>query len=63
MFPTSVSSERALQQAKHNVVYHYAVVGVTDDLAAFFRVLQYRFPHFFKDSEQTYWKNGELVVK
>ena len=59
--PSREPSERALRQAKKNVEQYYAVVGVTEDLGAFFRLLQYRFPRFFRGAERIYQHNGETL--
>jgi hypothetical protein len=46
----------ALQRAKQNVVRHYAVVGMTEQLRDFFVALEWVLPSWFKGTEDEYDK-------
>lgn len=50
-------SRWALEQAKHNVLLHYLLVGVTEELGDFIAVLEATLPRFFKDATQLF-NNG-----
>ena len=52
------NSREALQKAKRNVVKKYAVVGLTEDMRSFVRVIEKVVPHFFKRALQVYDKYG-----
>ncbi|CAG9567534.1 unnamed protein product [Danaus chrysippus] len=47
-------SSWALQQAKHNLVQHYLVVGLTEDMLAFISVLEASLPRMFKGATDHY---------
>ncbi|ESO92693.1 hypothetical protein LOTGIDRAFT_175663 [Lottia gigantea] len=47
-------SQWALEQAKQNLVHHYLVVGVTEELGDFIAVLEATLPRFFKGAVQLY---------
>lgn len=51
-------SRWALEQAKQNVLLHYLLVGVTEELGDFIAVLEATLPRFFKDATQMF-NNGE----
>ena len=51
-------SDFALNQAKNNLMQHYSVVGTTDHLYDFTRVLQYKFPIYFKGLPELFNKTG-----
>ena len=54
-FPTSPEeARRALNQAKKNVESNYLVVGMTEDLQTFFRVLEKLLPRFFSSASRTF---------
>ena len=40
--------------AKHNLVNHYLVVGVTEDMADFIAVLEASLPGFFRGATELY---------
>ncbi|CAG0914908.1 unnamed protein product [Notodromas monacha] len=42
----------ALEQAKHNLVHNYFLVGVTEELEDFVAILEYALPSFFKGAQQ-----------
>ena len=50
-------SEWALNKAKQNVLRHYLLVGVTEELEDFIVVLETVLPRFFKGGSQLY-KSG-----
>ncbi|XP_025111700.1 heparan sulfate 2-O-sulfotransferase 1-like [Pomacea canaliculata] len=50
-------SRWALEQAKQNVLLHYLLVGVTEELGDFIAVLEATLPRFFKDATQMF-NNG-----
>ena len=50
-------SEWALNKAKQNVLRHYLLVGVTEELEDFIVVLETVLPRFFKGASQLY-KSG-----
>lgn len=47
-------NEWALQMAKYNLVKHYLVVGVTEQLGDFVAVLEAALPRFFAGATQLY---------
>ncbi len=53
----------ALQLAKRNIVKYYAVVGITDELQNFCRILENAIPHFFEGMEQQYVEYMETKAK
>ena len=50
-------SEWALNKAKQNVLRHYLLVGVTEELEDFIMVLETVLPRFFRGASQLY-KSG-----
>ena len=44
----------ALQQAKHNLINNYFVVGVTEQIPEYIAVLEASLPRFFKDATKHY---------
>ena len=44
----------ALDMAKHNLVYHYLVVGVTEEMGDFIAVLEASLPRFFRGATDLY---------
>jgi len=53
----------ALSLAKSNIVEHYAVVGLTEDLPAFFTAAEHVLPAYFKGAPQIFKKFGEVYRK
>ena len=47
-------NEWALQMAKHNLVKHYLVVGITEQLGDFVAVLEAALPRFFAGATELY---------
>ncbi|XP_067662067.1 heparan sulfate 2-O-sulfotransferase 1-like [Haliotis asinina] len=47
-------SRWALEQAKHNLIHHYLVVGVTEELGDFIAVLEATLPRMFRGAVQLY---------
>ncbi|XP_041368747.1 heparan sulfate 2-O-sulfotransferase 1-like [Gigantopelta aegis] len=47
-------SRWALEEAKHNLVHNYLVVGVTEELGDFIALLEATFPRFFRGAVQLY---------
>lgn len=57
----NAGSQWALEQAKYNLVHEYLLVGVTEELEDFIRILEAALPEFFKGATQLYRtgsKNG-----
>ena len=52
-------SRWALEQAKHNLLNKYLVVGITEDLGDFIAMLEVILPRFFKGASDLYI-NGKL---
>ncbi len=50
----SGTDEAPLAEAKRNVMQHYSVVGLTEDLTSFFTVLEATFPRIFDSAKKTY---------
>lgn len=44
----------ALEQAKHNLVHNYFLVGVTEELKDFVAMLEYSIPQMFKGALDLY---------
>ena len=44
----------ALDTAKHNLVNHYLLVGVTEDMGGFIAVLEATLPSFFRGATELY---------
>ena len=51
-------SRWALEQAKHNLLTKYLVVGITEELGDFIAMLEVILPRFFKGASDLYM-NGE----
>ena len=49
----------ALEQAKHNLVNKYFLVGVTEDLESFIQILEQTLPTFFKGASQMFRDSGQ----
>ncbi|RWS06521.1 Heparan sulfate 2-O-sulfotransferase 1-like protein [Dinothrombium tinctorium] len=49
-------NEWALQEAKRNLIQHYLLVGVTEDIHAFIAILESTLPRFFKGATKLYEK-------
>ncbi|XP_046379333.2 heparan sulfate 2-O-sulfotransferase 1-like isoform X1 [Haliotis rufescens] len=47
-------SRWALEQAKHNLIHHYLVVGVTEELGDFIAVLEATLPRMFRGAVQLF---------
>uniref|UniRef100_A0A7E4VNK9 Sulfotransfer_1 domain-containing protein n=1 Tax=Panagrellus redivivus TaxID=6233 RepID=A0A7E4VNK9_PANRE len=58
-FCSTPGDPSALAQAKHNLVNHYLVVGVTERMADLITVLDRLFPSFFKGAAAHYKQLGE----
>ena len=54
-------SEWALEMAKINLVSHYLIVGVTDEMEDFIAVLEAALPRFFAGSVEQF-SSGETVL-
>ncbi|CAG5124159.1 unnamed protein product, partial [Candidula unifasciata] len=44
----------ALEEAKHNLLHHYLLVGITEELKDFLAVLEVTLPRFFRGATQLY---------
>ena len=55
-------SEWALNAAKYNLVTHYLVVGLTEDMAHFVAVLEATLPRFFRGATELY-NSGQYSFK
>ena len=51
-------SKWALEQAKHNLVHKYFLVGLTDELEAFIRLLEIGLPRFFAGASEFFAGSG-----
>lgn len=56
-------SEWALQQAKYNLVNHYLVVGVTEEMHDFFALLEVVLPKFFSGSTRLYEEGNKSHLR
>ncbi len=52
----------ALEQAKQNLVNHYLVVGITEEIHEFIAVLESSLPRFFKGATQAY-NSGTVTIQ
>ena len=59
----SVQSQQSLDQAKHNVLKHFAVVGLMEDLPNFFYTLEYLLPQYFKGALEDYTENSKKLSR
>lgn len=50
----NAGSQWALEQAKHNLVNHYMLVGVTEELEDFIMILEAALPRFFKGATELF---------
>lgn len=60
-YPNIFSRENAavsLARAKRNVIEHYSVIGIMEDLEGFFYTLEKMFPGFFKGARDVYLEGG-----
>ena len=53
-------SREALELAKRNVVEHYAVIGLLEELETFYGMLQSTVPHIFDGIEVLYKKQSKF---
>lgn len=53
----------ALQQAKHNLVNHYLVVGVTEEMLDFISVLEASLPRLFKGATEHYLNSNKSHLR
>ncbi|CAH0726315.1 unnamed protein product, partial [Brenthis ino] len=53
----------ALQQAKHNLVNHYLVVGVTEEMLDFISVLEASLPRLFKGATDHYLNSNKSHLR
>ncbi|XP_045458555.1 heparin sulfate O-sulfotransferase [Melitaea cinxia] len=53
----------ALQQAKHNLVNHYLVVGVTEEMLDFISVLEASLPRLFKGATEHYLSSNKSHLR
>lgn len=52
----------ALQMAKYQAEYEYAVVGLKEDWNTTLAVLEHYLPMFFRGARQRYWSQGSLLL-
>ena len=53
----------ALEQAKQNIINHYTVVGIVEELYNFLFVLEYLMPRYFANVRLTYMSSGKERVE
>lgn len=53
-------SRWALEQAKFNLAHNYFLVGLTEDLDTFIRLLELTLPEFFTGATKMYNESGDL---
>lgn len=53
----------ALEQAKHNLVNHYLLVGVTEEMQDFITVLEATLPRFFKGATEYYLSSNKSHLR
>ncbi|VVC93174.1 unnamed protein product, partial [Leptidea sinapis] len=53
----------ALEQAKHNLVNHYLLVGVTEEMADFISVLEAVLPRLFKGASEHYLNSNKSHLR
>ncbi|XP_046961571.1 heparin sulfate O-sulfotransferase [Vanessa cardui] len=53
----------ALQQAKHNLVNHYLVVGVTEEMLDFISILEASLPRLFKGATEHYLNSNKSHLR
>ena len=51
----------ALQQAKRHLSDQYLLVGVTEEIEMFIRILEYSLPTFFKGATEKYLKGTSTI--
>ncbi|XP_041968559.1 heparin sulfate O-sulfotransferase [Aricia agestis] len=56
-------SSWALQQAKHNLVNHYLLVGVTEEMLDFISVLEAALPRLFKGATEHYLNSNKSHLR
>ena len=55
-------STAALERAKQNVEQNYAVIGLTEDIGTFTKVLEIIIPSYFKGMNEIYRNLEGLVI-
>ena len=55
-------SRWALEQAKHNLLNKYLVVGVTEELGDFIAMLEVILPRFFKGASDLYINGMKMKI-
>lgn len=53
----------ALEQAKHNLVNHYLIVGVTEQMLDFITVLEATLPRFFRGATEYYLNSNKSHLR
>jgi len=53
----------ALNQAKNNLVNHYLLVGITEEMYDFFALLEVVLPRFFAGSTKLYEKGSKSHLR
>lgn len=56
-------NKKALQKAKANVVDHYFLVGVTEEIGKFIEVLEKSIPRFFHSATTLFLKDGGVRIR
>lgn len=63
MFFRKPGSQWALEQAKHNLVNHYLLVGVTEEMLDFISVLEAVLPRIFKGATEHYLNSNKSHLR
>lgn len=56
-------SQWALEQAKHNLVTHYLLVGITEQMLDFITVLEATLPRFFRGATEYYLNSNKSHLR
>ncbi|KAK4306484.1 hypothetical protein Pmani_021696 [Petrolisthes manimaculis] len=56
-------SSWALEEAKHNLVHNYLLVGVTEELEGFVALLEYTLPRFFRGALDLYISGSKSHIR